>query len=243
MRNLELAFPEWEQGRRQRTGRDSLASLFTTFLEILTLRHLGDSSLERILVIDGIELLRSIGERGALLLSAHVGNWELLAFGAAARAGVPFTIVVKDQKDGGELNRTRTSRGNGVIPTARAAREVTAILRKGGVVAMLADQSAADHEHLVPMFSIPTYTYSAPARLALRYRPKVIVGFAVRQQNGTYRVKLEEIRHDDLPDTPGGALELTRRYVAALEATIRRHPEQWVWQHRKWKNTPGISYD
>jgi lauroyl/myristoyl acyltransferase len=61
--------------------------------------------------------------------------------------------------------------------------------------------------------------------------------------SGRYRVVLEEIPHLDLPDTPEGAAAFTARYVALLERTVREHPSQWVWQHRKWKNTPGISYD
>jgi KDO2-lipid IV(A) lauroyltransferase len=93
------------------------------------------------------------------------------------------------------------------------------------------------------MFGIPTYTYAAPARLALRFRPRVIIGFAVRGVDGSYNVRLRELEHADLEDTPQGVHLFTQRYVAMLEETIREHPEQWVWQHRKWKNTPGIRYD
>jgi Kdo2-lipid IVA lauroyltransferase/acyltransferase len=243
MRNLELAFPDMEPRERERIGRRSLHSLATVFLEIITLRHLSSPAIRRHLAIENIELLRSIGPEGALLLSGHVGNWELLAIGAAEIAGIPFAVIVKEQSDGRQLERTRTSRGNRLIPTGRGAREASMMLRTGGVVAMLADQSAVEGEHRVDMFGIPTYTYSAPARLALRFRPKVITGFAVRQENGAYRVELSELPHHDLPDTPEGAEAFTARYVAALERVVRQHPEQWVWQHRKWKNTPGVRYE
>lgn len=243
LRNLELAFPELSPSERERIGRESLASLATVFLEIITLRHLSERAIRRWLVVENVELLLRIGPRGALLLSGHVGNWELLAIGAAEISGVPFSVVVKEQRDGGQLTRTRSSRGNRMIPTGRGARETSMLLRSGGVVAMLADQAAPAEEHTPLLFGIPTHTYAAPARLALRFRPTVIVGFAVRERTGRYRVVLEELRHDDLPDTPEGAEAFTARYVAALERTVRAHPEQWVWQHRKWKNTPGVRYD
>ena len=243
LRNLELAMPELSRDERERIGRASMASLLTVFLEILTLRHLSPRAIDRWLSVENIELLGTIGEEGALLLSAHVGNWELLSIGVAQLTGLPFSVVVKEQRDGRQLERTRRSRGSGVIPTGRAAREVSAALRNGGVVAILADQSAPEGEHLVPMFGIPTYTYSAPARLALRFRPRVMVVLAVRDSSGRYRARIEELHHHDLPDTPEGALLLSARYVAVIEQTVRSNPEQWVWQHRKWKNTPGIRYD
>jgi KDO2-lipid IV(A) lauroyltransferase len=156
MRNLTLAFPEMSDASRAAIARDSMRSLLTVFLELLTLRHLSRRGIRRWLVVENIELLRSIGPEGALLLSAHVGNWELLALGAAEIAGVPFAVVVKEQNDGRQLERMRTSRGNRLIPTGRGARETSVLVRSGGVVAMLGDQSAPEGEHDTEMFGIPT---------------------------------------------------------------------------------------
>jgi KDO2-lipid IV(A) lauroyltransferase len=241
-RNLELAFPNLTYTERERIGRESMVNLFTTFIEMLTLRHLSDDELRRRIRVENIQLLGEAGAEGELLLSGHFGNWELLAFGTSALAGASFSIIVKDQRDYGQLTAMRTARGNRVISTGRGAREATKLLRSGGTVAMLADQAASDHDDLVTMFGIPTYSFGAPARLALRFRPRVIIGFAVRQPDGAYQVRLEELPHADLDDTPEGARTLTQRYTTALENAIRQHPEQWVWQHRRWKNTPGVEY-
>jgi KDO2-lipid IV(A) lauroyltransferase len=243
LRNLALALPSVSASERERIGRESLVNLVTVFLELITLRHLSDRQLRRWFRIENDEILRSIGAEGGILLSAHYGNWELLALGSAALSGVPFSIIVKSQRDFGEIDRTRTSRGNRTIHTIRAARDATALLRSGGIVAMLADQAAVERDDLVTMFDLPTYSFAAPARMALRHRPRIVLGFAERQPDGSYLARLEEIRHDDLPDDAEGSRRLTQRYVERLEAAVRRHPEQWVWQHRKWKNTPGISYD
>ncbi|MDB5035105.1 MAG: lipid biosynthesis acyltransferase [Chlorobi bacterium] len=242
-RNLKLAFPELGSDGITRIERATFVNLITVFLELITLRHLSDAALRRRLRVHNIELLRGIGGEGALLLSGHFGNWELLALGAAAISGVPFSVVVTQQRDYGQIDRMRTSRGNRLIPTGRAARESTAILRDGGVVAMLADQSASERDPIVQLFGIPTHTFSAPARLALRFRPRIIAGFAARAADGNYDVDLMEIEHADLPDTEDGARALMQRYVEQLEIAIRRHPEQWVWQHRRWKHSPGVRYD
>lgn len=240
--NLQLAFPAATAAVRERIGRESYNNLITVFLEILTLRHLGRKGIERIMSIENIELLRTIPPEGAILLSGHFGNWELLAIGAAAISGVPFSVVIKEQKDGGEMERTRRYLGNRLIPTGRGARESAALLKQGGVLAMLADQAAAVDDPRVQLLGISTPFYMSAARLALRFRTRIIVGYAERQSDGRYKVILEEIRHDDLPDTIEGARLLTERYARTLEAAIARHPEQWVWQHRRWKHLPDVEY-
>jgi KDO2-lipid IV(A) lauroyltransferase len=140
------------------------------------------------------------------------------------------------------MTQTRTARGNSVIPTHRAAREAAALLVRGGSVAMLADQSAVPEDDATTMFNIPTYTFSAPARLALRFRPRIVLGFALRSDDGCYHVRLEELVYDDLPDNAEGRRALSQRYVDRLESVIQQHPEQWLWGHKKWKNTPEIDY-
>lgn len=242
-KNLELAFPGMTPGERERIGRESLINLVTVFLELLTLRHLSDAELRRWFKLENIELLTTIGSEGALLLSGHYGNWELLAIGAAVLSGIPFSVVVKEQNDFGEIDRTRRSRGNATIPTARGARDSMALLRSGGIVAMLADQAAVSRDDLVTMFGIPTYSFAAPARMALRHRPRIVIGFAERQPDGSYLARLHRLEYDGLPEGNEASRALTQQYVSLLEEAIRRHPEQWVWQHRKWKNSPGITYD
>ena len=243
--NLALAFPHLSDSDRRTIARRSLRNLVTVYLEIPRMRYLSDDELHRHFEVEGLELLRdsSIDRHGALLLSGHIGNWELLAMGAARLARRPFSIIVKGQDDFNELEVTRTAFGNEVIPLHRAALRASRILRDGGVVAMLADQSASRREMPVALFGVETTAFSTPARLALRYRPKVIAGFAVRLPGGKYRASLMEIPHADLEDSPEGIATFTRRYLDALENVVRQYPEQWVWRHKRWKHASGVKYE
>lgn len=240
--NLRRAFPGLAGRNAAQLARASFRNLVTVYLEIPVLRYLSRRALLKNLVVENLDLLTTIDGRGALLLSGHVGNWELLALGAGLQSERSFAVVVKGQKDFGELELTRRSHGNTTIPQHQAALRASRLLAAGGVVAMLVDQSARREDHLVNLFGIPTHAYSAPARLALRYRPKVIVGFAVRTHNGTYRATLRELAYADLSDNEAGVKAFTTRYMEMLEDVVRAHPEQWVWQHRRWKHTPGIAY-
>ena len=243
IQNIRFAFPQLSEPEVTLLAKQALQSLAVVYLEIPALRYLSGVSLRKALAVENLNLLTSIDKRGALLLSGHVGNWELLALGAAFQAERSFAIVAKGQKDFGELTRTRTVHGNTTIPLHRAALQTSRILASGGVVAMLADQSAPEREPLVDLLEIPTRAYTAPAKLALRYRPKVIVGFALRERSGSYRAELQELRYDDIEDTPEGVRAFTQRYMNMLEDVVRKHPEQWVWGHRRWKNSPGVRYD
>ena len=243
--NLSLAFPELSESTRHHIAYDSLWNLVVVYLEVPRLGYMSEKELQRYFHISNLDLLTDsqIDTRGALLLSGHIGNWELLAIGAARIADRQFSIIVKDQDDFGELDRTRSKFGNLMIPLHRAALSASRTLSQGGVIAMLADQSAPSTELPVTLFGVETTGFSTPARLALRYRPKVIVGFAIRTSNGRYHVNLLELQHNDLEDTPEGIALFTKRYFDLLEQTIREYPSQWVWQHRRWKRSLGVTYD
>jgi len=243
MTNLHAAFPSMPEEEIRFLARRSVRNLATVFLEIPLLRHLDDARLHRAITFEGIELLTTDAHRGLILLSGHYGNWELLALAAGSFSGVPVAIIVKDQNDFGHIDRMRISRGNSVIRYANAARDAMTILLGGGCVALLADQSAAPPDPTVTFFGLETCFFGTPARLALRFRPRVLTGFAVRNEAGGYHVVIEELAHDDLEDTPSGRVAFTQRYAAVLERAIRRHPDLWMWTHRRWKYTPGITYD
>lgn len=245
LRNIALAFPDLPQHERTRLERNAFRHLLRVYLEIPLLRRLSRRRVIDLLHVDGLDLLKSsrVKERGALLLSGHIGNWELLALSAAVQADLPFAIVVKHQNDHGELARMRERFGNRTIPSDRSARTISRLLDEGGIVALLADQSASASEPSVSLFGIDTTAFSAPARLALRFRPVVVVGFSVPRGNGGYETVLQEMSYDDLQDDEEGVRSFMQRYTAMMERTIREHPASWVWHHRRWKHTPGVRYD
>lgn len=240
--NFRLAFPEMHEVAIGRHARSSLRNIVTVLLEIPLLRHQSDRQLRHHISFENLDLVSSPSQNGLLLLSGHVGNWELLALAAGSLSGRPFAIVVKDQSDFGELNRMRASKGNTVIPSSRAVRESMELLASGRSVAMLADQSAAPPDPMCMFMGIPTPFFGTPARLALRYRPRVVVGFALRRRTGGYHVRVEELEYGDLVDSAQGRIDFTQRYVNALQDCIRQHPDQWLWTHRRWKYYPGVTY-
>lgn len=242
LENLAKAFPEQSHQWHKTVMKKSFENLGITLVEFLALGSLSEKDIKEYVHFDNIELIQKAYEqgRGVILLSAHYGNWEFLAYSVFVYLRIPVLIIVKPLANyilDKIINRYRTRLGNNVVSMYEAAFKVVKNLREGGVVALLADQSATkDKDVFVDFFGIPSATFESPAFLALKYKVPIIIGFAERR-GSTYFVHLEEVRFDDLEFSKNGVAELTQRHTTKLEEAIRQHPELWVWQHRRWKHT------
>ena len=240
--NVARALPDLRHDQRSQIVEGSYENLGITLAELLAAPALTKESLLRSISIPGIENVRMRRERGeaTILLSGHYGNWEYLAMAAGVEIGGPVTIVVHPQKNvavDSELNGIRTQFGNVVVSMHDAARTLVKELTSGGTVAFLVDQHAhAERDPWIDFFGRSTPTYEAPAALALRFKVPIYYAFAERKADGSYVAPLERLPMDDLDTSKDAVRELTRRHVEVLEEAIRRRPELWSWQHRRWRN-------
>lgn len=198
---------------------------------------------------------------GALVVTGHLGNWELAG---AVLAGLGFGVsaVVRRQANRRVHRRLeRLRRGLGVepVPMAAAGRRIPAALSEGRVVALVADQDAGRKGVFVPFLGRPASTFRGPARLALEHRVPLVFGALVREA-GRYRALARPVWSPGGgrtasgpgqgladPDAPGrgppGEKELTRAWAAELERAVRERPGQYFWFHRRWKTRPGPDRD
>lgn len=244
--NLEFALPELDRPDREKIERDSFRTLVRTYLEIPIVARLSRARIADLLGIANLDLLTSadVDRRGALLLSGHLGNWEILALASSVACDRSFLVVVRNQRDYGYLDRMRRRTGNRTVLFDRAPRAVHRELADGGVVALLSDQSAGEGAIEAPFFGHSVPFFRGAARLAVRYRPVVIVGFAVAsEKGGGYRTHLERIPIDDLSSDRLGEAEFMRRYASILERAIRENPDSWLWHHRRFKRVEGVRYE
>lgn len=189
-------------------------------------------------------------EGGAILVTAHLGNWELLA-AALRRRGLRGTVVGRvnrQQQASAWLPRLRASYGVPTLPQDCSPRALLRVLQAGGVIGMLCDLEVRrlDGEHL-PFFGVPALTMSAPAALARAARlpllPVRCVLPAGAGPQDPYRLQFEA---PIPPPARGSGAEGTRQTLARLltiyERWIRESPEQWAWHQHRWRTQPG-SYE
>jgi KDO2-lipid IV(A) lauroyltransferase len=169
-----------------------------------------------------------------LFLTAHCGNWELIAT-VVHNGGISPAAVARPLDDPAlqkivvdlrlHFGTTTIARG-----TRGAARQLLETLRRGGALAMLIDQDTKVDGVWVPFFGRPAFTPVGAAEIALRQHAQVIPSFIFRREDGTHLVQF--LPALDLPDDPRDATALMTERV---EEQIRRHPEQWVWWHKRWR--------
>jgi KDO2-lipid IV(A) lauroyltransferase len=243
--NLALAFPDLSAQARRRLARQAWQHLGMTVVELA--RLLGrplQATLDE-LSVDGLEHLRGVmAEHGrALVLTAHLGNWEYLAV-APRLTGYPGAIVVRplDSPTLDDLaEATRRKTGIALIDKRGALRPVLQALRRGTMVGILLDQNTTRREGVfVPFFGRAASTSRSLALLALRTATPIVPMFIRREGVGRHRVSIEPpLPVPAATDLEAAVVELTARCTEAIEAAIRRAPEQWLWSHDRWRTRPS----
>ncbi len=243
--NLQLAFPEWSDARRDAVVQGMLRNLGWMAAEFAGLPRLTKENIEQLVVLDGQENFLEGQKRGkgVLYLTGHIGAWELSSF-AHALYGFPLHYMARpiDNTRADKLvNAYRCRSGNRPIFKNESARALLKILREAGTVGILADQNTMPEEGVfVDFFGKSACTTTGVARVALHTDAAVVPGYAVWDAGiQKYRLRFEPpvelIRTDD---TEKDIFENTRRFAKVIESIIRNYPEQWVWIHARWKTRP-----
>jgi KDO2-lipid IV(A) lauroyltransferase len=186
---------------------------------------------------DRIQAARQKG-KGLLVLTGHMGNWELLP-PMVLMLGVPATTTYRPLKFAPAdtfFLQLRSRFGSRMVSKKQAMRKILRALQKEECVCMLFDQTSRRATGaFVEFFGRRAWTNTGMALLALKTEAPVLPAFIIRSGD-RFRVEIgEEIPLVKSGDKTRDVLENTARYNRALEDVIRRHPDQWFWVHNRWK--------
>jgi Kdo2-lipid IVA lauroyltransferase/acyltransferase len=239
--NLQIAFPENDVDANNKLAFKIYLSFTITLVEIMSLPFLDKSKLiEAVNCINPELIVDKFNEgKGVILLSSHFGNWEFGAISVALQIQLPFSVVVKPLRNPlvyEWMNKGRTKFGNEVVPLGISIRKTFQTLKEKKIVAMVADQRGPKEGVKVDFFGRKAVVYTGPAALALKTGAPIICGIPIRDKDFKYKMVLVEIPVNDLPESDEEKiLQISQRYTSYLESIIRKHPEQWLWMHKRWK--------
>jgi KDO2-lipid IV(A) lauroyltransferase len=247
--NLRIAFPEVAEAELRGIGRESFAHTAWNALDLLRAEAWTAPELRARFAFRGLELLdRALaGGKGAFLLSAHLGNFDLAGRALAERGYAVHAVqrFMRNPYVWRHVEAQRTRFGAIPIDHRRALAPILRALRAGGVVAILNDQYSRRTQGIfVPFFGVRASTSAGLATLALRTGAPVLPSFALRDDADHHTVELEpplEVPGGD--DRDAAIAELTARGNAAMEAAIRKHPEQYMWAQRRFRHSPDLERD
>jgi len=243
--NIEQALPELPESERRRVARLSFAHHGAMFFEAVAADRLAGHAFDDLFDVDGwehIERLVAAG-RGFFLIGGHFGAVEQALYPITQRLR-PLHLVLKAQRNpyvNEAIRQMRDSRGQLLIYPKRAGHRMLNVVRKGGRVAIQIDQRVQPRDGaLIQFLGRPAWTSIAVAQLSIHSGCPVVPLYCVPTAGGRFHLEIEPpIEPPERSEERGLAAQiaLTRRYLASLEAQIRRRPDLWYWMHTRWRLT------
>jgi len=244
-RNLELALPQLSSKARKKILRHVFRNLGWQLVEFCRLPRYTAENTRHWIRTEGLEhyLAAQARGRGVLVLTGHLGSWELSSF-YHSLMGHPMGMVIRrlDNRLLDEyVNRIRCLHGNHVLHKDDFARGLLHAMRAGETVGILMDTNMTPPQgEFVRFFGTMACTASGLARVALKTGAAVLPGFLLWEPSERKYVMHfgPELSFTKTGDHEADILDATQRCNDVLEAWIRRYPDQWLWIHRRWKTRP-----
>ncbi len=233
LRNLRLAFPDWTEAQVQSVARDAWESAGRTAGELPHLPKIDPYGGDRVEIVgaERLDAIRTSG-RGAVLVSGHFANWEVMAAVICRRpldCLVTYRALNNPHADR-RLNAVRQAYGIQVLtPKGLGARELMEALGRGRAVALMNDQKFNEGVP-IPFFGHAAMTAPGPARLASRYDAPIVPVSTIRTGPARFRVTI----HDPIEPAGQSVETLVGLITKFIEAQVRSNPGQWFWMHRRW---------
>ena len=245
--NLRRAFPERSERELHGILRRSCQNLGRVGAECCQLPSLTAESVRQYVEVEDParwqEVFATAAERGALILTGHFGNFELLAY-AHGLLGHPITLVHRPMRNrlvDRAITALRAGAGTVSLAKKTAAKAALRALRDRRIVAIPADQNQTRRYGVfVDFFGLPASTTPGPSRLAVLSRAALVPVFLVREgESDRHRiVVLPDIELVRTGDREADVIANTQRCTAVIEDMLRRYPDQWIWFHKRWKTRP-----
>jgi KDO2-lipid IV(A) lauroyltransferase len=240
-RNLQFTHPGWTREKVENISRRVFQNIGISFLEFLQMATMSrEQVLGRTRVV-GLENLQNAlkSDTGLIIVSAHLGNWEM-GLGFACYYIQKPTLGVAKKIRFAPLNRwvhrLRTRFGLKIVYKKGALPEMRRMLRRGGVIGLLVDQSRRSEGVDVNFFGHRVTATPAAAFLAIRCKSPVLPIFCVRDDSGRLSVVVQSaLEMKRTGDLRSDVQTNTQIITDVVEKAVRQYPEQWLWVHKRWK--------
>jgi len=242
--NVRKAFGnQFSAAQRRSIALRSTINICKTMIELFKMRYMTPEQVKALVFLEGSEHLRqALSEnRGAVVVTAHFGNWELAGARFAAE-GFPVTVLARDSDEPVTallINRARQHHNMAVLQR-EDIRELIRALHGNRSLGILPDQHAAAGGIELDFLGRPASTATGPAVLSRHAGCAIVPFFARRLPNGTFHSQvLPPLPLPQTDDRDQFIRQLTQQINDIISEQIRRYPEQWLWLHDRWKVDPS----
>ncbi|MBL7858656.1 MAG: lysophospholipid acyltransferase family protein [Cyclobacteriaceae bacterium] len=243
--HLQLAFPEKSGDQIKKLAKQTFSMLGKNAGDILRSSQVKTlENLEEFLITEGLEHYERAHAKGkgVIFLTCHLGAFDLQVTNMAMRGLNPNIIgtPLKDPRLNDLLWKYRNSHGAVAIERGRETFRLIKVLKSGGSVALLIDQDTKVKSRFVNFFGMPAATPIGATVLALKTGAAVVPTYVHLREDGLQQMHiLPEVPMVIAGDDETDMINNTQKLTTIIEHIIRKHPDQWVWMHERWKTKPG----
>lgn len=211
-----------------------------TVVEFMQLPRLDRTQIQRYVTFEGVEHVEEAlaQGKGAIILTGHFGNWELLAASISTTVA-PLTPIVRELRSprlNALVSHYRAQAGYTTIDRDTGIRQALQCLKRNELLGIVADVDTTVSGVFVDFFGRRAYTPYSPVAIALKTGAVILPTFIIRQPDGSHRAIIESplalertnIKEKDLVTN-------TQKFTKIIESYIRQYPAQWIWMHQRWK--------
>ena len=242
--NLTAAFgPERTSAELKRIARKSFIHFGEFLAEIIKFPRLKEEKKSRLFLVEGEEnLIGALSkEKGALLFSAHYGNWEIAQYFLAKKGKMSVVARPLDNKLlEAQLLKLRENLGTKVIYKHQATKQILQSLHEKRMIALLIDQNVLKSQAVfVDFFGKKAATTPSLAAFFLRTRAPLLPVFCYPTSSHMYQLKIfPPLKISLEEDYDQDILKITQICTMIIEDQIRKNPNYWLWFHNRWKTRP-----
>lgn len=240
IQNLTIAFPDLTYAKKVKIGRSSLRNMGRAFMDYFSVPFITKENYYDYFEVHGEEhLISALAQnKGVLLTSLHLGSYDFAACSLASRFR-PFYVISKHFNIEA-LNKLwfglRESKGIQFIGERRSSFDILKALKKNGIVCFIVDQFMGPPIGVKSkFFNRETGSPMGLAVFSMKTHSPVIPVYTYKKGKKNILVYSPEIKPVLLSDKDKSILQMTQNYNDWLECVIKKHPEQWLWVHNRWK--------
>ena len=240
LENLARAFPEWSEEQRVSVARKSLQNMGNSIIEFALFPFINSANFRNYFEFHGVENIENAlaQGKGILMMSLHLGNGDIATVGIS-RLGFKANLISKVFKTRW-LNDMwfgmRAKHGTRFIAPEKSSFDILKSLKRNEIVIFVLDQFMGPPVGVrTKFFGHETGTAAGLALMAERTEAPVLPSYSYRKPDGKHVVVFEPPLIQDQSLTEKNIARTTQGYTDKIEQIIRKHPEQWMWIHRRWK--------
>lgn len=237
--NLKIIFPQKSESQIRRIRIGMFRNFAKYLADFFRFEKLNTEYLKKNTKIENVNYLDDTlaKDRGVILLSAHIGNWEL-GGALTALSGYKIWVIAlphKDKRVNDFFNRQRESKGLKVIPVGRAVRQCLSALNQGDLIALVGDRDFNANGAIIDFFGKPAFFPKGPAAFSLKTGAPILPVFMVRNADDTFTLKIEKpMEFTATADKETDIKKIIVQYKTIIEDYIRKYPDQWYMFKKFW---------